>query len=166
MKKKVVLFLHLAMLLVLLIAADPVDIRAERLAKQNPGQLEYVDGQIDKLNPKLKTFQDTYYKDHGKYFQGVNSKNITPDINCGAVPPDLTGKPTDQIETLESLWDYVALPDVLEYTIRVDVYEGPSGAGYVLVVTALVDGVTWERDINVGPETYRDQPWFEVGADL
>lgn len=47
-------------------------------------------------------------------------------------------------------------------TADVDEYEGPQGRGWQLRIRLLRDGVTWERVIHYGPETWREQPWHVV----
>lgn len=44
-------------------------------------------------------------------------------------------------------------------TANVSVYDGPFGRGWQLELTLVRGGVTWEKVIHHGPETWREQPW-------
>lgn len=45
------------------------------------------------------------------------------------------------------------------HTSWVDVYDGPSGVGYVVNYERVFRGETYRRRVNFGPETYHDEPW-------
>lgn len=136
--------------------AAPMQVQAEEL----PGQLAYIDADINVFVPYLEDYQDEYHSIHSHYFQSLASHNTPP---SGATAPDnLESHPEDQTEALSELWDYANLPDEIAWSFRVDVYDGPNGDGYVLVVETTVDNNVWHRSINFGPETYRNNDWFEL----
>jgi hypothetical protein len=54
------------------------------------------------------------------------------------------------------------LSDPLDVTVRVDVYQGSAGHGYVVIGRASVNGVNYIRSENVGPESARTQGWAEI----
>jgi hypothetical protein len=116
------------------------------------------------LAPKVASVQATYAASHsGRFWQGIITPTTPPDDGA-LVNPDLGKKPTDQPED----WDDVFTgPNALPTTnwpnsLRIDVYNGPSGQGYVVVGVYTKGGETWGRSINIGPETYRDLPWIAV----
>lgn len=49
--------------------------------------------------------------------------------------------------------------------LQCDAYRGVGYDGYQIVVFVDVAGVTYSRTINVGPETYREQPWAAVAPE-
>jgi hypothetical protein len=57
------------------------------------------------------------------------------------------------------------LTDPADVTVRVDVYDGPLGVGYVVIGRATVNAVTYLRAQNVGPETDRTHDWTEIGQE-
>jgi hypothetical protein len=125
-----------------------------------PGELEYIDADLSIFIPQLEDYQDAYYITNDKYFQSLVSHNTPP---SGATAPDnLSSHPDDQDETLADLWEYADLPSTIAWSFRVDTYSGPEGDGYVLIVEATVDDAVWHKEINFGPETYRNLEWFEV----
>ena len=87
-----------------------------------------------------------------------------PPADGALVLPDLLYSfPTDQIgKSAQAQWDAAKLPVSLDARVRVDVYDGPQGKGFVVIVQSQLNGATWQRSINYGPETYRDQGWTEL----
>lgn len=65
-------------------------------------------------------------------------------------------RPSDVADTAE--WE--AAP--VGYSSWVDVYEGPSGVGYVINYEVQRGSTTWRKAINFGPEKHREQDWEEV----
>jgi len=65
-------------------------------------------------------------------------------------------KPTDVAEN----WDdaLIAAPPA-GYDCWVDVYDGPSGKGYVVWYETTRGADTIRKALNYGPETYREQDW-------
>jgi len=59
----------------------------------------------------------------------------------------------------------VDLPAQMYASVRVDVYEGPQGLGYVLIADLVQVGQRWHRRINIGPETRRSCDWQMIEAE-
>lgn len=126
-----------------------------------PPQLAYYDAQISVLLPRLENFQAEYHATNGMYYQALQSHSTVPDVPT--LPDELYNAPTDQPETLALFWqDFAALPSELSWSFRIDTYSGPEGDGYVLTVDTLIDGLTWQRSINYGPDSWRAYGWYPV----
>ena len=46
-------------------------------------------------------------------------------------------------------------------SVQIDTYDGPAGKGWQAVLSIEVNGKTYTRVYNRGPETHRDQDWTE-----
>jgi hypothetical protein len=143
-------------LLALALCVTPVSAQAS----ESPAQLDYYDAQINVLMPRLAEYQTAYFTTNGKYYQALTSHTTAPDV---PTPPDgLSDSPSDQDENLAFFWYDAALPQELAWAFRIDTYSGPDGDGYVLTVTTEIDGGTWTRSINHGPDTWRAADWYLV----
>ena len=112
---------------------------------------------------KVRTKQENYRTNHGRYWQGLVFSTVPDD---GAlVTPDFTVCPADQytltysdpgpqgqvteIRTMRSwAWASVGsdLPSQVEAQMRIDVYEGPPGThGYRLTCRVSKNGITYRR---------------------
>jgi hypothetical protein len=127
-------------------------------ANDNPKVLEYIDAQVEVFAPMLETYQDDYFAANGTYFQALASHSSPPEGDAN--PDGLPSHPTDQAEALADLWDYAGLPASVNWSFRVDTYDGPDGPGYVLTVGCSHGNDHWQRSINYGPESYRTVDWF------
>lgn len=59
------------------------------------------------------------------------------------------------------------LTEPANIAVTVDFYDGPSGRGYVVNGYVLLNGVSYRRSINVGPETYRTTDgWIEISQEV
>lgn len=110
----------------------------------------------------LNSRQNTYFANHGKYFQGLLTHTVTPN-HTASTTADITADrlalhPTDQ---LESWLDAIPTLDgeVLAGAIAIDVFNGPRGQGWVLTVYVRYNGTTYRRIKAVGAETERDESW-------
>lgn len=109
----------------------------------------------------MQSIQDNYIQSRGRYAQALPIISETP-ADGNTKPPDHTDRaPTDQQESWEDLAS--SPPSEVMNRIHIDVYDGPSGHGYVSVLRHAVGGVTYRKDINYGPDSYRDTDWREVG---
>lgn len=150
--------------LLLMLAVTPFA-AAQAQQPAYPAELEYYDAQIAVLLPRLDEFQYQYYLTNGRYYQALQSHTTAPDVPT--VPDGIEASPTDQPEALAYFWSTVAeLPDVLAWSFRIDTYAGPDGAGYVLTAETVVDGNTWRRSVNYGPDTWRNAEWYPVRLDF
>ena len=59
----------------------------------------------------------------------------------------------------------VDLPVSMTTSVRVDVYEGPRGWGYVIISTMEYAKINWTRAVNYGPESWRSRDWEPWAED-
>ncbi|MCC7360509.1 MAG: hypothetical protein IT317_13590 [Anaerolineales bacterium] len=123
---------------------------------------QLVNADLSDFLTKLLTFQTEYFKTHGRFYQALDSHAVPPEDGKLVAPDLLLAGPTDQGEKAAYLWQQLALDAALPYAVRVDVYQGPRGWGYVLTVSATLDKQEWARTINTGPETWRESDWQAV----
>lgn len=155
--KKLLLALLVVLLTVTPVSAAPApDLPAQPVTV--PDQLAYIDAQVEVFTTHLTQFQMSYYGSNGQYFQALESHSAPPELL--EAPDGLLSHPTDQMTPLSVLWLSAGLPAELGWSFRVDTYNGPSGPGYVVVLKTVIEGDTYQREINYGPETYRTQAWF------
>lgn len=146
--------------LLLLLAVSATSAQAAQVVAY-PAELAYYDAQVDLMLPRLDDFQYQYYTVNGRYYQALESHAAAPDVPT--VPDGIDNSPTDQPESLALFWDVFAeLPEVLAWAFRIDTYSGPDGDGYVLTVTTVVNGETWQRSVNYGPDTWRTANWYKL----
>jgi streptogramin lyase len=115
--------------------------------------------------PTVKSRQQTYFDNHGRYWQGLITHSSVPVFTTNsdgdAIPDDLSFKPTDGLLSWEDIfpdWEGALLP----CAIKIDVYDGPQGMGYVGVVFVRYNGTVYSRSQNVGPESSRTKAWHIV----
>jgi hypothetical protein len=101
-----------------------------------------------------------YYNLSGNFCQMFWSHEILPAVEKGEYPNGWYKHPTDQ----DWSWDDLAAIryEPLPFAIKVDVYDGPNGAGFVACYRTIINGVPWERCRNYGAESSRAHPWEEV----
>lgn len=112
--------------------------------------------------------QAAYLAAHGRYFQGYATFSLAalPDNPSGGaatvleVAPTTNTHPTDQAETWTD--SGIVLGATIPMALRMDVYDGPQGKGYVGTVWARWAGNTYTRSQNFGPEDWRTQAWAVV----
>ena len=109
---------------------------------------------------KLVAKQEAYAANHGgRYWQGIITPGTIPDDGA-SVAADYTRKPTDQANRWADVFSGAdALPASIPAQIRVDVYDGPLGKGWVLTVSGTKSGNLYTKAWNVGPETWRAHAW-------
>ena len=88
-----------------------------------------------------------------------------------AAPVDLDREPRGQAPDLRrrvgiDSWYSAAVeaPELLLATVRVDVYQGPAGWGYVIVAETVHNGQRWIREINIGGESWREHDWTALSS--
>lgn len=108
----------------------------------------------------VQVIQDSYIQSNDGYAQALPIVSETPADGNTKAPDQTTSKPTDQAESWEDL--ATDLPSEVMNRIQIDVYDGPNGKGYVAVLRYIVSGTLYRKDINYGPESYRDEDWQEV----
>ncbi len=123
---------------------------------------EAIDGAIAERWGLITAQQEAYLAATSRYWQGLETHSVIP-ADGAATAPDLAGQtPTD----LPISWlDMRGLPPEMSAALRCDAYAGPQGKGYVLTASVEIEGVLYERAINVGPETSRAHEWEERPTD-
>lgn len=115
---------------------------------------------LGKTFPSVDQFQKDHFAKFGAYAQVLPLYTNTPADGIAELPTDLEAKPTDGVKGAD-LWTAIG-EQAYPANLHIDVYDGPSGLGYVLVVQAKFNGQLWQREINVGPEDYRNSDWTVV----
>lgn len=127
-------------------------------------QPEALDPYLDKILSNIALFQEAFEKQYGTYAQTVepHSKETIPADGFALYPePGLETKyPTGGI-TVTDFYTAAGLT-AFPASVRIDVYDGPNGKGYVLIALTKFDGRLWIRAINTGPETTRTTNWQQV----
>lgn len=114
----------------------------------------------------LTSRQSTHAASHnGKFWQGLATHAApvvhTTFLEGTRVADSLDAHPSDQSETWNDVipeWAGVKVP----CRVIVDVYDGPSGKGWCVTLSVKHNGDTWNRTVNVGPETYRERAWAKI----
>lgn len=119
-------------------------------------QIVYAGSPFDGATSIIEV-QARYFAEHGRYWQGLPTHSLTPTAGDPLSTDIAMTHPTDQAETWADIGAY--LPDLMNVSLRVDVYESPEGHGYVVVAETMITETTWTRSINFGPETWRTATW-------
>lgn len=116
----------------------------------------------------LSSRQENYRGLKNQYWQGLTTHTTPPAHETSGLNPTVPDRfdthPTDQFEDWIATvpeWQFTALP----CSFQVNVYDGPSGKGWVVIAAFTWNGVRWERHINIGPELHNERAWFEVQED-
>lgn len=127
-----------------------------------PSALEQIDQQIEQRWANFVAWQDSYLAVNGVYFQGLHShRGVVPRSNRADAPTGLDDKPTDRPHTLRDFWNGNGLGST-PFSIIINVYSGPYGNGFTVVVETVDGGATWQRTLHHGPETWREHGWLVV----
>lgn len=123
---------------------------------------DIVDAWLAARWPTIQNRQAIYASNHnGRYFQGLRTHSNFP-IDAIEVTADLlNAHPTDQPETW--LDAFPTIPTEWPCAFLMDVYNGPSGWGYVggvYVYVSQLDRI-YTRSQNVGPESWRTVGWHQ-----
>lgn len=110
--------------------------------------------------PTVVARQDAHFALYGRYFQGLITHTALPADGEDALPDLLNRAPHYQTETWLVFNALTALP--IPCAVTIDAYHGPQGQGWVATVRGRLNGITWERSQNVGPETWRTESWHQV----
>ena len=109
---------------------------------------------------KIQSFQETYKLSKARYMQVLWSHTDAP--SSLTLATNLTTKPTYQDEDTQYFFDSLGLTKTLPMRLKVDIYDGPAGQGYVLSVEVTYNAQLFSRQWNFGSEMYRSTNWFEV----
>lgn len=120
-----------------------------------------VEGKIDQNWWWMLDKQLQYFELTGRFCQMQWShETILPAGEKGEYPDGWYKHPTDQ----DWSWDDLSAIryEPLPFAIKVDVYDGPNGVGFVACYRMSIDGAPWERCKNYGAESSKGHPWQPV----
>ena len=131
--------------------------------------LTQVRNRVDQfITDRLAVFsarQENFRTNRGRYWQGLlTHTNVPAHTNSAdgdSIADRLIQSPTDQLEnwvTVFPEWSGESIPCALS----VDVYDGPLGAGWILIIFIRYNGQLYRRAFNVGPDSSRSNPWTAV----
>lgn len=122
-----------------------------------PGIRAKVDGIVNDLVTAAAPFQAA----KSRYWQGP-ATHAAPPADAAASPPDLARAAHGETESWSEAG--LPLPPLMECAVRIDVYDGPSGRGYVIAGELLLAGVRYLRRAHAGPEAWREHGWTPVAV--
>lgn len=113
---------------------------------------------------KITARQGNYYLNKLRYWGGIWTHSSLPAHTTSKwdnlIPDQLISQVTEQYESwIASIPDMVSVATPCAF--RVVAYDGPTGKGYELQAAFKFNGNTWERHLNIGPETTREMAWTE-----
>lgn len=117
-----------------------------------------ADAQIHMIQLQIERIQSVRLNRGSSLLQLPTTHARPPYLQAARVvgePPDLSRRVG--IDSWYS--NEVNLPAYMVVSVRVDVYDGPQGVGYLLYAQTKQNGWTWERVINIGPEEWRAYDW-------
>lgn len=118
-----------------------------------------LDPLVNLLAASLTSWQDANAQSLGRYVQMLTAFSAPPIDGIALVPDLVNAKPTNEQLKAADVWAAVKWPTALPASVSVDVYDGPSGKGYVVQVLTKFNGVLWAKAVNSGPERWRDSNW-------
>lgn len=122
---------------------------AERMARADQSfELDYTN---------MAAKQEKYRAAHGRYWQGLPTHSKAPGA-ASASPDRWFDTPTDQ---RGQPWSRMIAFSTMPYALRVDTYEGPDGAGWVMCAEVTESGQVYERCQGDGAEMH-DHAWQVV----
>jgi len=115
--------------------------------------MEQADLEIHQIQLQIERFQTARISTGADLVQ-LPTTHADPPSEIGAAPDPSRRSGIDS-------WYSAAIdlqPSMI-VSVRIDIYSGPSGVGYILVAEMINDGRIWNREINIGPESYRGHDW-------
>ena len=132
--------------------------RASALARTPAEIRDAIDARLAQLWPVVQDKEAKYFAAHGHYWQGLRTHTLLPADGNLALPDVGETTPTDQLDP----WPEAIKTIAIEMALVIDVYDGPFGQGYVASAWVMINGRTFVRSAQVGPETWRVEGWHEV----
>jgi hypothetical protein len=124
-----------------------------------------VDDFLEAKWPNVVARQETFFANHGRYWQGLRTHSLIPAHTTnadGSVEPDLIdGRPSDEPASWRDAFPNWA-SDLFPMVFFIDAYHGPQGHGWVGTVIAQWNNELYTRSRNVGAETFRTRAWHRV----
>ena len=132
-----------------------------------PSVLDDIDSGFEQWIPVIKNAQKKYYKDNGKYWQGLWTHSEPP--SGTVVPNSLEDTPTDQ----DGSWfDIVSageinFPETMISRLAINVFQNMDGHGYTMIIERQNGTDTWRKSITVqsGKEDYTEG-WYTLSTGL
>lgn len=119
--------------------------------------LQQIDQALGDRFTEITTAMQGYFDTHGRFPQLLRTHLEIPPKGQQKAPDNLQATPTDSTVKWSGLGQ---LPSTMLSRMRIDVYNGPGGHGYVVVNEAIDDAdIIYEKATNVGPETWRSFDW-------
>lgn len=102
--------------------------------------------------------QQVYRAMNGRFWQGPRTHQQPPADGLATAPD--TSAAVNGSESWQAFG--APLPATIECAFHVSTYAGPQGDGYIVTATVVVNGETWQRTANVGPESHRASGWRKL----
>lgn len=121
---------------------------------------EAVNTKLAAIWAAIQSKQDAFFATNGRFWQGILTHNVHPADGNETVPTIGTTCPSDQ---LGQPWPASIRNNPHPMALQMDCYNGPAGVGYVATVYVRIGGNVWTRAAQVGPETWRQYGWRQLG---
>ena len=115
-----------------------------------------VDAKVDLILPAVQTRQASFLPANGQYWQGLKTHTVEPADGVEIAPDIGTKTPTDQTDAPYPL---TIRNTAMPMAIEIDVYDGPYGKGYQVILFVKIVDIVWMRVFQFGAETYRVRAW-------
>ena len=113
-----------------------------------------LNAEMESVLQDIQEVQNAYFIEHGQYWQGLASHSVVPS-DGKSVDVDLLKKPHDQVEG----WADVGITQGrLPFSVKVDVYDGPRGKGYIVLFEIKKGKELYQKRVDLGPEG-RSHDW-------
>jgi hypothetical protein len=142
--------------------AVPVEEIKALISQQPDSMFAAFDEAIAGWFPWLAARQREYREMTGRYAQMLPSHLEPPADGSAGIPDGWFKHPTDQQYSWPNL-DAIRF-EPMPFDIRIDVYDGPEGQGYVTCFQVQIKGSMYERCQNYGPEASREHDWRSAEA--
>jgi hypothetical protein len=121
-----------------------------------------VDTKLAALWAAVQSREDTYFANHGRYWQGLKTHTVIPADGATATPD--IGSAVPYYQAAGDAWPSGILTQSLPMSLDITQYQGPTGSGYVATVSVLITGHLWQRAQDSGAESYRTFSWTDMGV--
>lgn len=108
----------------------------------------------------VQSLQTSELSANGIHTQLPWTHKVAPADGVAVTPDNLAEVVDGGGRKYADLVDIAATP--MRARLKIDVYNGASGKGYVVTIQLIENGQLWSRSINTGPESGRSKDWHEV----